>query len=180
MQILFDIIPIIVFFLFYKIAGIYVATAAAIIVSCIQVLYFRYRHKHFEKMQVITFFMILILGSATIILHNPLFIKWKPSVIYWVFSLAFLISGVWRKKPLIQNVLEKKIQLPSKVWRQLNWAWCFYFLFLGFANIYVVYHYSTNTWVNFKLFGTLIITFMFVIAQGLYLSKYMPKDEPKK
>lgn len=177
MQLFFDIFPIIIFFVCYKLAGIYVATASAMIVSLIQLIYFRAKHKRFEKLQVITFFLIFILGSATLVLHNPLFIQWKPTVIYWIFAAAFVLSGFWGKQPLIQHVLGEKVQLPTTVWQKLNWSWCGYFLFLGLANIYVVYHYSMNTWVNFKLFGTLVITLIFVLAQGFYLNRYIDKDK---
>lgn len=175
MQLLFDLIPIIIFFLCYKLAGIYAATAAAMVVSVIQLIYFRLKYKRFEMLQVVTLVLILVLGSATLLLHNPLFIKWKPTVIYWIFAIVFLVSGFWGKQPLIQRVLGHKVTLPDHVWRKLNWSWLGYFLVLGGANLYVIYHFSTNAWVDFKLFGTLILTFIFIIGQGLYLQRYLDK-----
>jgi intracellular septation protein len=177
MQLFYDLVPIFIFFLVYKLAGIYAATAAAIIVSVLQVVVYRIRHKHFEKMQLITMIMILLLGSATLIFHRPIFIKWKPSIIYWIFSIVFLASAWFMKKPLIQTIMESKVQLPERVWQQLNWSWILFFAVLGALNLYVVYHCTTNEWVNYKLFGTLILTFLFVLAQGLYLGKFISEKK---
>jgi intracellular septation protein len=180
MQLLYDLLPIFVFFIAYKIAGIYVATTAAIIVSILQVGYYRLRHGKFEKMQLTTLVMIVVLGGLTLILHKPIFIKWKVSVINWIFGLVFLGSHFIGKKPLIRYVMEKQIDLPSAVWNKLNMSWAVFFLAVGFVNLYVVYHFSTNAWVNFKLFGVLGLTFLFVILQAVYLSKHITEDNIKK
>jgi len=173
MQLFYDFIPIIIFFAVYKFFGIYAATASAIIVSFLQVFLYRLKHHKFEKMQLITLFLILLLGGATLILHNPIFIKWKPSAIYWAFAIAFLGSHFIGHKPLIRYIMESKITLPDKIWNRLNIGWMVFFTFIGFLNIYVVYHYSTNTWVDFKLFGILGLMILFVIIQAIYLSRHM-------
>ena len=173
MKLLYDFLPIIVFFVIFKIFGIYWATSSAIIISALQVLGYWIKYRKFEKMQVITLVLIGVMGGATLILHDPMFIKWKVSVINWVFGLAFLGSQYIGKKNFVQRMLEEKISLPTKVWHRLNMFWVVYFLVLGCINIYVVYHFSTNAWVNFKLFGVLGLTIVFVIIQGFYLAKHL-------
>lgn len=176
MKLLYDFFPIIIFFVVFKIWGIYAATASAIGVSLLQVIAYYFKHKRFEKMQVITLLLITVLGGATLIFHDPMFIKWKVSVVNWIFGLVFLGSQFIGRKNLVQRMLDSKISLPNKVWMHLNLAWVIYFMVLGFVNIYVVYHFSTNAWVNFKLFGVLGLTFIFVVLQGLYLSKHIKHD----
>lgn len=174
MNYLYDYFPIIVFFIVYKLAGIYYATAAAMVASACQVLLHWLRHKRIDKTHIIMLVLIVVLGSLTLIFHNPLFIKWKPSVIYWLFS--FILIGSLKygsKQPAIQRMLGGKIQLPAKIWLHINWAWSIFFLLLGFVNLWVAYYYSTNTWVYFKLFGTMGATFLFAIAQAFYMYKHI-------
>jgi intracellular septation protein len=172
MQILFDFFPLILFFICYKFFGIYVATAAAMATSCIQVLVYRLRHQRFETMQLVGMGLILVLGGLTLIFHNPWFIKWKPTVIYWL-SAAALISSSWlSSKPLVQRLMEKNIQLPEKIWKKLNHAWTVFFVILGFANIFVAYQFDTDTWVNFKLFGGTSSMIIFILIQAYYLAKH--------
>lgn len=173
MQLLYDFFPIIVFFAVYKIWGIYAATASAIIISFIQVMTYWIRHHKLEKLQVITFILIAILGLTTIILHNPIFIKWKPTAIDWAFAFIFLGSHFIGEKPIIQHLMDKKVSLPNQVWAKLNLSWVLFFAIVGTANLYVVYHFSTNAWVNFKLFGVLGLTVIFAIIQAIYLSRHV-------
>lgn len=179
MKLLYDFFPIIVFFIVYKIWGIYAATLSAIIISLLQVIVYYIRFKSYEKMQVITLALVTVLGGATLFFHDPMFIKWKVSVINWLFGLAFLGSQFIGKKNLVRRMLDQKISLPAKTWNQMNLSWVVYFMVLGFANIYVAYHFSTNAWVNFKLFGVLGLTFIFVIGQAFYLNKHIKADEYK-
>ena len=115
--------------------------------------------------------MISVLGTATLTLHNPLFIKWKPSVVYWIFSIALLVSHFFGEKPLMARFLDKQIELPKNLWVHINVAWAIFFLLLGFVNLYVAYYYDTATWVNFKLFGTLGAILLFGLLQGFYIYK---------
>lgn len=177
MQLLYDLLPIICFFIVFKFAGVYAATAAAMIISLIQVIFYRIRHGKFEKMQVITLVLIIVLGGATLILHNPIFIKWKPTAINWVFALVFLGSHFIGKKPLIRYVMEQKVSLPDEVWTRLNLSWVVFFFLMGLANLYVIYHFSTNAWVNFKLFGMLGCTLVFIFLQAICLSKHITEDK---
>ncbi|MAZ77637.1 MAG: septation protein A [Legionellaceae bacterium] len=173
MQMLFEFLPIIVFFVVYKLNGIYAATLAAIIISALQVLFYWMKHKRVDRIQLGMLGLIVALGAATLILRKPIFIKWKPTVINWLFALLFFVTQYVGKQPLIEMMFQGKVQLPDPIWRRLNWLWIGFFTFVGFANIYVAYHYSTNTWVNFKLFGVLGLTVVFIVIQAFYLAKHM-------
>lgn len=177
MKILFDFFPIVVFFLCYKFFDIYTATAVAMFASLIQVVIYRLKHQRYEKMHLISLALIFVLGSATLFFHNPWFIKWKPTVIYWLASLAFLGSAFFGKRPLIQSMMEGNISLPDKIWRRLNMAWSLFFLFMGTLNIYVAYHFNTDIWVNFKLFGGAGMTILFVFIQAIYLTRHTYEKE---
>ncbi len=172
MKLLFDFFPILLFFIFFKLFGIYVATATAMTAALVQVLFFRLCYQRYEKIQVISMLIILILGGATLFFHNPWFIKWKPTGIYWLSAIVFLSSLFIGDKTIIQKMLGNSITLHSKVWRRLNTAWALFFVLMGLLNIYVAYHFDTNTWVNFKLFGGTGMTLLFVMLQAMYLSKH--------
>lgn len=178
MKLLFDYFPIVCFFIAYKLYGIFVATAVTMAACALQVGFYWLRHRRFETLHLVTLALVIILGGSTLIFHNDIFIKVKPSAIYWIFSLCLLGSQFIGKKNLMERMLSEQIHIPKKIWTTLNSAWAAFFLMLGFLNLYVVYHYSTNTWVNFKLFGTFGIMVVFIILQSLYLAKYI-KDSPK-
>ncbi len=172
MKLLFDFFPILLFFISYKWLGIYIATAVTIVASILQVGWIYYRYRKLEPVHLITLASVVILGGATLLFHNELFIKWKPTAIYWLMALAFLISHFMQKN-LIYRMMSSQIELPKKIWKTLNLCWVAFFVFMGALNIYVVYHFSTNTWVDFKLFGTLILTLIFGVGQALYLSQHI-------
>lgn len=132
--------------------------------------------KKIEKMQLVTLIMVVVLGGLTVALQDGQFIKWKPTIVNWLFGLAFLGSQFIGKKPVVQRLMEKGIQLPGRIWRQLNFAWFVFFAVMGSLNLYVAFNYSEATWVDFKLFGMLGLTFVFILAQGIYMSRFMPKD----
>lgn len=173
---LFDYFPIICFFIAYKLYGIYVATVVTIIASAVQLCVYWLAHRSLEKQHVITFAAITLLGGATLIFHNPIFIKWKPSIIYWVFSIILCGSHFIGKKTIAERLMGEKIVMPNKKWITINACWALFFFIMGFLNIYVVYHYSTDIWVNFKLFGTLGLTFLFVILQMIYMWPHIDKE----
>lgn len=179
MKFLFDLFPIILFFIAYKLGGIYIATLTAIATSAAQVGWSRYSSGKFEKLPLITLATLIILGSATLLFRNELFIKWKPTALYWVLAIIFFVSQYIGKKPLLQKAMEQNIQLEDKIWLQLNLSWVVFFFCMGIANIYVVYHFDTDTWVNFKLFGTLGLTIVFIIIQGFYMARHQ-KNLPKE
>lgn len=180
MKLIFDFFPIFIFFIAFKFSGIYVATAIFIGATCIQMAVYWYLHHRFEHIHVITFILGVLLGGATLLLHNMMFIKWKPTAIYWTFSLAFFVTQVFGKKKLIERMMENNITLPDPVWGKLNLSWGGFFLLMGILNLYVIYHFDTNTWVNFKLFGLLGLTLLFVIIQTLFLSRHLHEKKAGK
>lgn len=172
MKLLFDFLPIIFFFITFKFYGVYYATAVAIITSIGQGAFFWLRHRRLETMQLFTLLLIVLLGGATLLLHDEIYIKWKPTAVNWMFALIFIIYSWLMHKPLIQTLLEKNVTLAAAVWQKLNTSWVVFFIAMGAVNLYVVYHFSTDTWVNFKLFGMLGLTLVFIILQAIYLAKH--------
>lgn len=180
MKLLFDFLPILLFFFAYKFFGIFTATAVAIAATVGQVGLVWFKSRKIEKMHVVTLAMIFLFGGATLLLKDETFIKWKPTVINWLFGLAFLASQLFTRKPIIERMMGSTLQLPSAIWNRLNLLWVVFFLGLGFANLFVIYRYDTNTWVNFKLFGMLGLTLLFVILQAIYLARHAgPHPEPE-
>ncbi len=177
MKILADLFPVILFFAAYKFAGIYTATAAAIGASVVQVAWNRWRHGKVETLQWATLGLILLFGGLTLLLHDPVFIKWKPTVVNWLFAAAFLGSALFMERSFLQRLMDQAVSLPDSAWRRLNLAWVGFFLFLGAANLYVAFHFPEETWVNFKLFGMMGLTIVFLVAQGFYLARHMELEE---
>ena len=180
MKFLFDFFPILLFFVAYKIYGIYTATAVAIGASFLQVGAYWLKHKKFENAHLITLAVLVFFGGATILLHDEMFIKWKPSVVNWIFAIVFLGSHFIGNKTIIERMMSKNVTLPAAIWLRLNMSWVVFFIALGAINLVVVYNFDTDTWVNFKLFGMLGLTVLFVIAQGIYMSRYMDPVEIEK
>ncbi len=178
MKLLFDLFPIVLFFVAFKYQGIYVATAVAIAATVAQIIWTKFKHGKVDTMLWVTFGIITVFGGATLIWHDEIFIKWKPTVLYWLFSVVLLASSVIFKKNLIRTFLQEKIALPAHVWGRLNLAWSLFFLVLGFINLYVAFNYSTDSWVTFKLFGFTGIMLVFILVQGAWLTKYI--DEKKE
>ena len=180
MKFLIDFFPILLFFIGYKWFGIYYATAIAILASMLQVIIHRVKHRCYEKMHLISFAMIFVFGGATLFFHNPWFIKWKPTGVYWASALALLVSSWINKKPIIQRMMENSVLLSQKIWYGLTYAWALFFLIMGAVNIYVAYFYSTDTWVNFKLFGCTGLTLLFVLAQAYYIKEHLLEKDLEK
>ena len=190
MNIFFDFLPIILFFVAYKfgggiyqwdgqeydIKGIYVATAVMIVATLLQTAFTWLRHRKIEKSNMITLILVVTLGGATLWLQNPDFIKWKPTAVNWLFALGFVGARLFTDKTLLERMMSEHIQLPIHVWLKLNSAWILFFIGSGLANLYVAFNFSEETWVNFKLFGLLGLTILFVIAQSLYLSKHIIEE----
>lgn len=177
MKFLFDLFPVILFFVVFKILGIYAATATAIIATLLQIAWVKYRHGKVDGMLIASGVIIVVFGGATLLLHNELFIKWKPTVLYWLFAIVLFASEIFWNKNLIRAVMDKQIALPGLVWRKLNHAWAGFFAVLGLLNLYVAFNFTTETWVNFKLFGTMGLMLVFVVLQSLFLGKYMKESE---
>ncbi len=173
MKFLTDFFPILLFFITYKWQGIYAATIVTIAASFIQIALFWLKNKRVDSTHLTTFVMVVIFGGATLYLQDEAFIKWKPTVINWLFAFACFASHFIGKSPLIKRMMQSGISLPDKIWIKLNAIWAVFFLLLGLLNLYVVYNFDTDTWVNFKLFGMLGMTIVFIFAQGFYLIKYI-------
>ncbi len=214
MKLLIDFFPIILFFVAYKLYGIYVATITAIIASLAQVAWLRWRHGRFERMPLITLALIAVFGRLTLLLRDPNFVMWKPTIVNWLFALVFVGGSLIGKRPLAERMMGEAIRVPAQIWRRLNWAWVAFFLVSGLANLFVVYigsgfyvaeqaliaatgitevdlsactkhfigqqltlcetaHQSEAVWVNFKLFGMMGLTILFVIGQAFYLSRHL-------
>lgn len=186
MKLFFDFLPIVLFFVAYKfgggeynfngeviqVDGIYAATAVMIVATLFQVSYTWLRHRKVERAHLITLVLVVLLGGLTLWLQNPDFIKWKPTAVNWLFALVFIGAYLFTDKSLLERMMAQHIQLPNKVWSRLNMAWILFFVGSGVANLYVAFNYDEATWVNFKLFGMLGITIVFIIAQSLYLARH--------
>ena len=177
MKILFDLFPVILFFAAFKLFGIYAATASAIAATIAQIAWTKWRHGKVDTMLWVSFGIIAVFGGATLLLHDETFIKWKPTVLYWVFTSVLLFSNLLFGKNLMRALLQEKLTLPARVWNHLNLAWSLFFAMLGLVNLYVAFNYSTDTWVNFKLFGATGMMLVFVLLQAMALAKYVEEDK---
>ena len=199
---LFDLFPVIIFFIAYKLGdshaeaarhflqtlglpqptgvgdkpGIYLATFIAIVASVLQILWVKLRGQKVETMLWVSLVIIVVFGGATLWLHDESFIKWKPTVLYWVFAGAIFGAALFGRN-LIRGLMSAQMELPEVAWSRLNLSWGAFFAVMGLVNLWVAFNYSTDDWVNFKLFGSMGLMLVFVIAQGMMLSKYMDKEE---
>ena len=176
MKLLFDLFPIILFFAAYKLADIYVATGVAIAATFAQIGWVWFRKKKVEPMLWVSLGVIVVFGGATLIFQNETFIKWKPTVLYWLFAAVLAGAQLGLRKNLIRVMMGAQIQLPDAVWPRLLWSWVGFFAVMGVLNLWVAYNFDTDTWVNFKLFGGMGLMLAFVIAQALYLSRHMKEE----
>lgn len=172
-KVLLDFLPIALFFIAFKYFNLMIATQVAIVASLVQLLWLRFTSGKFQKVNLISFLSILILGGATLLLKDDIFVKWKPTAVYWLLGAALLFSQIFSAKPLLQRLGEKSVNMPERVWRSLNMTWAIFFISMGFLNLYVIYNFDTAFWVNFKLFGTLGLTVVFIAAQSLYMAKHV-------
>lgn len=203
MKLLIDFLPIVIFFIVYKMApqcietispllnaeqiqqltdmpAIVLATAVLIPATMLQILYTRLTTGKIETMHLVTLGLVVVMGGATVILQDKTFIQWKPTVVNWLFAAAFLGSSFIGEKTILQRMMGQNLSLPTPAWQNLNYAWVAFFTFSGIANLYVAYNFSEDIWVNFKLFGLLGLTILFIIAQSFYLYRFMnPEGEEK-
>ena len=206
MKLLADFLPIILFFAAFKWAGsdkdaaaafasehfgflvsggvvgpgeapVLLATVVVMAATLVQVLILKLRGKKVDTMLWVSLGLVTVLGGLTLWFHSETFIKWKPTLLYWVMAGAFLLGPLLFGKNLLRVLLGEQLQLPETVWHRLNWAWVGFFGAMGALNLWVAYTFSTDAWVNFKLFGGIGLMLVFTLAQGLYLSRYLP-DEP--
>ena len=176
MQLLADYFPLILFFLAFKWQGIMVATGVAIVASICQIAYFKWKGK-VSAVHLISLAIIVIFGGATLVLQDEVFIKWKPTVLYGAFCAVLLVGKLVWNRDLLAYVL-KDLTLPPAVWTRVTFAWAAFFAGMGVLNWYVAFHFSTDTWVNFKVWGGIGLFLVFALAQGLFLARYI--TEPSK
>ncbi len=185
MKLLFDFFPLLLFFGAFKLYGIYVATAVAMAASFMQVSLHWLRHRKFETTHIITLAAITLFGGLTLIFQNPVFVKWKPTIVNWIFAVILLGSQFFTRKPAIQYLMGSQIELPAPVWRKVNLSWALFFVVLGILNLYVAFYFRldldeqsrTELWVNFKVFWLMGLTFLFVIVQMAFLYKYITTED---
>jgi len=180
MKLLIDFFPIILFFVAFKFWGIFAATGVAIAATIVQIAYLRHKHGKVEPMQWVSLGVIVVFGGATLLSHSDTFIKWKPTVLYWLMGGSLLVGQLLFRRNLIKSLMGAQIELPENAWNALNWAWTGFFAAMGVLNLWVAFHFDTDTWVNFKLFGGLGLMLAFVLAQAAFLSRYVKDTEPEK
>ena len=176
MKFLFDLFPVALFFVAIQIWDIFVATAVAIAATFLQVGWLLVRRKKITPMLWASLVIVAVFGGLTLYLRDKTFILWKPTVLYWLFGVV-LAGGAVLGRNLIRALLGGEMRLPDAVWARLNWAWVGFFAFMGAANLYVAFNYSERVWATFKLFGGMGLMFAFVVAQSLFLAKYMEEGE---
>jgi intracellular septation protein len=176
MQLFFDFLPVLAFFVAYKLGGIYVATGTIIVAVLIQAAVQWHKHRKLSPMMLTSTVLVLIFGGITLLVRDKTFIQWKPTVLDWLFATAFLASQFVGDQPLVQKLMGSQVTLEPARWRALNLMWVAFFALMGAANIYVLYHFDESTWVNFKVFGMLGLTLVFVVLQGIWLASKLPKD----
>lgn len=178
MKLLIDFFPIALFFAVFKLWGIYPATAVAIVATIVQIAYLRFKLGKVEPMQWVSLGVIVLFGGATLLAQDENFIKWKPTVLYWLMGAALVVGQLLLRKNLIKSLMGGQVQLPDHAWNTLNWAWSGFFAAMGGVNLWIAYHFDTDTWVNFKMFGGLGLMLLFILVQAVYMSRFM-QEKPQ-
>jgi len=175
---LFDLFPVLLFFIAFKFADIYVATAVAIGATVLQVGILAVLKRKIDTMLWVSLAIIVVFGGATLALHDETFIKWKPTVLYWMFATVLAGSVLLFRRNLMRLMLGDKVQLPDPVWARLNWSWVGFFAAMGAVNLGVAMNFTTDQWVNFKLFGATGLLLLFVIGQAFFLARHIKDENP--
>lgn len=202
MKLLFDLFPVILFFVAFKYseknpelaaswvasllgsaavdikqAPILLATVVVIAATVAQIAWVWFRHGKVDKMLWVSLVLVAVFGSLTLIFQDETFIKWKPTILYWVFAGSMGFAALVLKKNAIKAMLGEQLTLPEGVWSKVNLSWIGFFIFMGFLNLFVAFNFSTDVWVNFKLFGGMGLMLVFVLGQGMLLSKYVEEEK---
>ena len=180
MKFLFDLFPVLLFFVTYKVRGIYWATGVLMAASAVQICALLVAKKKPQASHWITLGLALPLGAMTLLFHNPVFVKWKPTAVNWFLAALFLATAYFGEKTMIERMMGQAMKLPRAVWLRLNAAWAVFFVASGGLNLAVAYTCSENTWVNFKLFGMMGLTLVFAFGQVFFLQKYLIDETPVK
>ena len=176
MKLLLDFFPVLLFFLAFKVWGIFVATAVAIVVTLLQIGWMWRRTGHVEPMQWVSLGVIVVFGGATLLTQDETFIKWKPTVLYWLMGGALWVGWFGFKRNFLRSLMGHQLTLPDPAWLVLLHSWAFFFAIMGVLNLWVAYHFDTDTWVSFKLFGGMGLMLVFAVGQALYLSRHIPAE----
>lgn len=183
MHFLYEIFPVFLFFLAFKLYDIYIATVVGIVTTLVQVIANRLVKGKWDNKQVITLFVFLFFGGLTLYFHNPIFVKWKPTIVFWIFALVIIGSQLFTYKPITQRLMENMMQgkgiVPLHIWKTLNIIWGLFFALLGGINLYVAYFYSNDVWVNFKFYGVTSALFLLSVFQAIYLMRFMSEVKDK-
>jgi len=176
MKFLLDLFPIVLFFVTYKLSDIYTATGVLMAATGVQTAVMYFMERKLATMQKITVVLVMGFGALTLGLHDERFIKWKPTLLYAILTVTLLVGHWILKKNFLQSLLSSQLVLPENVWHRLNLSWMFYCIFMASINAYVATYFSTEEWVNFKLWGY-VFPLVFIVAQGVYVAKHLPKQE---
>lgn len=179
MKLVYDLGPALAFFAAYALGGIYVATVTLIAALLLVVIAYRLREKRWNKVHLFAFAVALVLGGVTLALHDPAFIKLKPSLIYGAFALALLGSHLIGERVLMQRMPQKMVVMPEAIWRRVNLAWALFFALCAVLNWYVAAHYDEATWVKLKVFGFTLLMLVFMLAQAPFLARYLVEEKPE-
>jgi intracellular septation protein len=179
MKFLFDIFPVVLFFIAWNLYDIFTATAVAIVATVLQVAWMWLRHRRVDNLLWVTLAIMLVFGGATLILKDPTFIKIKPTVLYWLFAAVLVGAQLFFGKNLIRSMMEKQMKLPDAVWGRLNASWVGFFVVMGILNLYIAYTYSEAVWVQFKFYGGIGLMLIFVVAQALLLARHVTDKGPE-
>jgi intracellular septation protein len=174
MKVLADLFPVLLFFAVYKLGNIYAATVAAMAAAALQGAWLWWHNGRLPPMQAMVIGLIVGLGALTLALHDPVFIKWKPTLVNWAFALVLIGGELIGRKGMLERLLGAQLSLTRSVWQRLSWSWIVFFAAMGALNLFVAYSYDLDTWVDFKLYGVLGLTLVFTLLQGLYLSRHLP------
>jgi intracellular septation protein len=177
MKFLFDLFPVILFFAAFKVFDIYIATGVVIAATVAQIGWVWHRHGKVDTMLWVSLGLVVVFGGATLILHDETFIKWKPTILYWLFATTLFGSAQFFGKNLIRAMLGQQVELPETLWVRLNYAWIGFFAVMGVVNLWVAFNFSTDTWVSFKLFGGMGLMIVFIVLQGVVLARYLPDEQ---
>lgn len=181
MAFLFDFFPVLLFFLAYQWKGIFFATGVIIIATLVQVAVQWLRTRTVKPMHLVTAILVFVFGGITLLVGDEEWIKWKVTVVNWLFAAGFLVSAlIGQRKTVIERLLGGEIELPTAVWRRLNAMWVAFFIVLGAINLFVMFRFDTDTWVDFKFYGVIGLTLLFALMQGIYLSRHVSVDDTKE
>lgn len=177
MKQLLEFIPLILFFVVYKISGIQAAAITLMVATALQLIILKVKYGSIGKQQIIMGIAVIFFGALTAYFNEVKYLQWKVTIVYGIFALVLLIAQFGFKTPLIQKLLGKELELPIAVWNKLNLAWAGFFVICMLVNIYISQNYSEEIWVDFKSFGIIAMTLVATVATGVYIYRYLPKDK---